>query len=141
MSDFTQETPLQDLDSAVSFELRGDLDRRTFGGNLAKTDGTLFDLAVALEDGNGMITTDDENLITALDAHEALVREGTPVSPAKATAKEIVDGAGELTAEQAEAELAAEQSRPEGPRKTVVEALTNRLEQLAANDNTENPEA
>ena len=52
-----------------------------------------------------------------------------------------MDGAGELTAEQAEAELAAEQSRPEGPRKTVVEALTNRLEQLAANDNTENPEA
>ncbi len=140
MSDLTQETPLEDLDSAVSFELRGDLDRRTFGGNLAKTDGTLFDLAVALEDGNGKITTDDERLITALTSHPALVREGTPSLPPKATAKEIVDGAGDLTAEQAEAELAAENSRPEGPRKTVVEALTSRLEQLAAESNPEGSE-
>lgn len=137
MSDFTQETPLSDPDNAVSFELRSDLDLRTFGGSLGLANGTSFDLAVALSDGDGTITTDNENLIAALDSHQAVVREGSNVTPATATAKEIVAGAGDLNLEQAQAELAAENSRPDGPRKTVTEALTDRINELAEDNNPE----
>lgn len=128
MSELTQETPLSDADHAVTYELRADLEIRTFGGSLALADGTLFDLAVALQDGDGQIVTDDERLITALDGHEALVRDGqNAAAPAAAAAAQIVAGAPDLTLEQAEAELLAENNRP-SPRKTVLKALTARIE-------------
>lgn len=140
MSELTQETPLSDPDHAVTYELRDDLDLRTFGGSLALADGSLFDLAVALSDGDGQIVTDNEQLITCLDSHEAVVREGANVAPTPATAAEIVAGAKDLTAEQAQAELDAENNRP-SPRKTVLEALTARIEELAAAADTTDPES
>ena len=58
----------------AAFELREDLDIRTFGGTVADKNGIMFDLAVALEEGNGTIEVHDEFLATTLDTHAALVR-------------------------------------------------------------------
>ena len=69
-------------DSKVTYELSSDYDAKTFGGNFALRSGELYDVAAELKKGSGRIVTDDEHLITALDAYEAVVR--APASkPAK----------------------------------------------------------
>ena len=69
---------------SVTYKLTGDYDAKTFGGNFALGDGTLYDVAKALKDGNGSITTSDESLITALDVYDAVDR----AAPAKPTTKQ-----------------------------------------------------
>ena len=58
----------------AAFELHEDYDIRTFGGSVADKEGKMFDLATALEEGEGTIQVHDEFLATTLDTHAALVR-------------------------------------------------------------------
>jgi hypothetical protein len=70
-------------DSKVTYELSDEYDAKTFGGNFALRSGELYDVAAELKKGSGKIVTDDEHLITALDAYHGVVRASASKAPAK----------------------------------------------------------
>ena len=74
-------------DQNVSFQLASEYDAKTFGGNFALGDGTLYDVAAELKKGNGTITTSDEHLITALDVYHGVER-ASAATTVKPTAKQ-----------------------------------------------------
>jgi hypothetical protein len=61
-----------------AFELREDVDAELFGGSVTLADGTAFDVGAALEEGGGVIVTNDTHLIGALDLYPALKRAAVP---------------------------------------------------------------
>lgn len=61
-----------------AFELIESIDAELFGGSVTLGDGTSYDVAAALAEGNGIIVTDDERLIDALDAYVPLKRAVVP---------------------------------------------------------------
>jgi hypothetical protein len=69
-------------DSKVTFQLASDLDAKTFGGSLALRDGSAYDVAAELKAGGGKIVTEDEHLITALDAYHGTERATSSPAPA-----------------------------------------------------------
>lgn len=69
--------------STRAYELRDSVDPELFGGSVTSGDGTIFDVGAALEDGGGVIGTDDEALIVALDSYEPLKRVAVPESTKK----------------------------------------------------------
>jgi hypothetical protein len=68
-------------DTKVTYQLAAEYDAKTFGGNFALNDGSLYDVAAELKKGNGSITTDDEHLITALDVYHGVDRASAPATP------------------------------------------------------------
>jgi hypothetical protein len=64
----------------AEYQPTDDGEPRFGGGQLARSDGTTFDLAEALEEGDGTIVVSgaDHNLTTLLDSHPALKRIGVP---------------------------------------------------------------
>lgn len=66
------------MTSTRAYALREEYDADTFGGSVTLGDGTAFDVAASLDLGGGVIVTDDEGLIVALDAYPALKRVAVP---------------------------------------------------------------
>ena len=64
----------------AEYQPTDDGEPRFGGGQLARSDGSTFDLAEALEEGDGVIVVSgaDHNLTTLLDSHPALKRIGVP---------------------------------------------------------------
>jgi len=67
----------------LKFTTTDEVDDATFEAFVILADGSLFNIAAAIRDGNGSFTSDDENLSQALDKHPALVRATTPRTPKK----------------------------------------------------------
>jgi hypothetical protein len=128
-----------------AFELREqhkpDGEEPFVGGSFALRDGTTFDLAEALEQGGGVIVTDDEAVIEHLRNSEVFKHATLPEGAAPsfdaaaaseeeldafvgdANAKKVVEAAG-ASAAAAEALLAAERRvKSDDGRKTVVKGL------------------
>lgn len=61
-----------------AYELREGVDPDLFGGSVATPDGISFDIGAALQDGSGVIVTNDDFLKTALDQYEPLKRTTVP---------------------------------------------------------------
>lgn len=64
--------------SQVAFQLRADYEGKDFAGTVNVSGSDLYDVAAELQQGNGIIVTDDESVISALDAYPALKRTQVP---------------------------------------------------------------
>lgn len=64
--------------SQQAFELKESHKDDTFAGSFALADGKTFDLAEALKKGEGVIATDDPQVIATLSDHEAFKTTTVP---------------------------------------------------------------
>jgi hypothetical protein len=72
--------------SQAAFALRAEFDADTFAGSTSLPDGTVYNVGEALSEGKGTIVTDDETVVTVLDAYPALKRTTVPKqAPSKST--------------------------------------------------------
>lgn len=72
--------------SQVAFALRSSFEGDDFAGTVNVPGGDMLNVGEALSEGKGVIVTDDDAVITALDAYPALKRTTVPEgAKAKAT--------------------------------------------------------
>lgn len=82
-----------------AFALREAVDPELFGGSVAMPDGSTFSIHDALVEHDGIIVTDDPNLIAALDVYPDLKNVGVP-DESKELDKLTVDTLRELAASE-----------------------------------------